>query len=1095
MRWIQYTLLSPDKHKKPFSLKHIFLLVSILLISLLASGQFYNGHQMNFGKNRVQYREFLWQFYRFDKFDTYFYVNGAELAEYAAEIANQEIPAMENFFQHPLEKRILFLIYNKISDFKQSNISYISQDEDNNIGGMTQIINNKVFLYFEGDREKFRQQIKGAIAEVMLNEMLYGSSFTERLANSTLLTTPPWYQSGLKSYLSTSWNPELEDQIRDGVLSGKYEKINQLSGDQAMYAGHSIWSFVSREYGKAVIPNIVYLTRIHKNADQGFLYMLGTEFDVLANEWLYQLKKKYESESKNREPVVLDHPQVKSKRNAEITDISLNSDGQKLAWVVNRMGKYSIYIHDTGAKKTKKIFTKGNKLRQISDFSQPLLAWHPSNQLLAFIVNLKGKNLLYLYNLETNKLEFIQLFYFENISDFSYADDGMSIVLSATIKGHSDIYVHSLISKTNQQITNDYADDFNPRFIEKSSKIIFASNRKSDKLNPEAGPEIETNLTSDLFIYDLKSKDKQLQRLTNTPLVNERKPYEVNRHEYLYTSDESGITNIALARFDSVIAFIDTTTHYAYQTKTQGITNHTNNLSLFEPATNLITAEVFTRKQRDYLLIRELDTKSSYTWPQSEDRQFYIRQLQQKDSLEQQRLTDLQSEIEKSVKQKEALFKDSLLDFNKYVFEIEKTGSIEMERLLIKQQEKSELKVPRARMYFTSFYTNSLVNQVDFSFLNASYQAYTGGAVYYNPGFNFLFKAGVNDLFEDYRLTGAVRVSSDFQSGEYLISVENLRNRLDEQYIFHRQSFKEVGTSTANKNISHELMYIRKYPFSQVDGIKGTLSLRHDNIVQLSTDNSTARAANIQKIWSGLKFEYIFDNTHDLALNIKSGTRLKIFTETYFKLGEKFSDMHVIGLDFRNYLPIHRELIWASRFAASTNFGRSRLIYYMGSLDNWMSFLTADQVFDGSVAVDKTQNFEYQTLATNMRGFAQNIRNGNSFFVFNNEIRFPFVRYFWRKPISSDFLSNLQLATFFDFGTAWSGNSLYALNNAYNYVIASNGPVTVVLNKDINPFVYGYGWGLRTRLFGYFIRADWAWGVEDQIIQPRMFYISLNLDF
>lgn len=1095
MRLTLYTSLTLLKRYSPDSLKLILSLIFVLIISYNADAQFYNGHQMKFGKNRVQYREFLWQYYRFDKFDTYFYVNGKELAEFAAEVATEEIPAMENFFQHPLEKRIIFLVYNKLSDFKQSNISYVSQDDDNNIGGLTQIINNKVFIYFEGNRERFKEQIKGAIAEVLLNEMLYGSSFTERLANSTLLTTPNWYQSGLKSYLSIPWNAEMEDHIRDGVLSGIYKKINLLTGDEAKYAGHSIWSFIAKEYGKAVIPNIVYLTRIHKNAEQGFMYMLGNEFDEIAAEWLYQLEKKYSQDAAERNPALSETPIIRTKKNTTITDLSVSKDGSKLAWVVNKMGKFSIYLHDLEKEKTKKIFSKGNKLLQINDLSQPILAWHPSNQLLAFIINLKGRNLLYLYNLENNKLENIQLFYFEHISDFSYSDDGMNIVLSATIKGHSDIYIHSLTSRTNQQITNDFADDLNPRFIENSSKIIFASNRKQESLNPEAGPEIETNPSTDLFIYDIHSKDKQLTRITQTNNINERKPFEIEKHKYLYTSDESGITNIQLARFDSVIAFIDTITHYRYITKTAAISNYNRNLLLFEPTSRGLAAEVFTQKQRDYLQVNAYNLQANYQWPKGADRELYLKQLQEADSSDFKKLKELQVELEKIKQQQELLLHDTLLDYNKYIFEIEKNNHQNTEELLLKQQEKSKLNIPRARMYFTSFYTNNLVNQVDFSFLNASYQAFTGGAVYYNPGFNFLFRAGVNDLFEDYRLTAAVRFSTDFQSGEYLLSVENLRNRLDEQFIFHRQAFKEIYTSSGNKNVSHELMYIRKYPFSQVDGLKGTLSLRHDNIIQLSTDNASARDENVQKVWSGIKFEYVFDNSHDLALNIKSGTRLKVFSEAYFKMGDKFSDMYVLGFDFRNYLPIHRELIWASRVAASTNFGRSRLIYYMGSLDNWMSFLSANEVFDSSVAIDKTQNFEYQTLATNMRGFAQNIRNGNSFFVFNNEIRFPFVRYFWRKPISSDFLNNLQVATFFDFGTAWSGNSLYALNNAYNYVVASNGPVTVTLDKDINPFVYGYGWGLRTRLFGYFIRADWAWGVEDQIIQPRMFYISLNLDF
>jgi len=30
---------------------------------------------------------------------------------------------------------------------------------------------------------------------------------------------------------------------------------------------------------------------------------------------------------------------------------------------------------------------------------------------------------------------------------------------------------------------------------------------------------------------------------------------------------------------------------------------------------------------------------------------------------------------------------------------------------------------------------------------------------------------------------------------------------------------------------------------------------------------------------------------------------------------------------------------------------------------------------------------------------------------------------------------------------------------------------------------------------GYFVRADWAWGVENGIILPSVFYFSLSTDF
>jgi len=53
--------------------------------------------------------------------------------------------------------------------------------------------------------------------------------------------------------------------------------------------------------------------------------------------------------------------------------------------------------------------------------------------------------------------------------------------------------------------------------------------------------------------------------------------------------------------------------------------------------------------------------------------------------------------------------------------------------------------------------------------------------------------------------------------------------------------------------------------------------------------------------------------------------------------------------------------------------------------------------------------------------------------------------------------------------------------------------ITVEVQKS--PLVAGYGFGLRTSLLGYFVRADWSWGVEENQIQPRQFYLSLSLDF
>ena len=59
--------------------------------------------------------------------------------------------------------------------------------------------------------------------------------------------------------------------------------------------------------------------------------------------------------------------------------------------------------------------------------------------------------------------------------------------------------------------------------------------------------------------------------------------------------------------------------------------------------------------------------------------------------------------------------------------------------------------LPLIRIYEKSFYNNYLVTQIDFSFLNNTYQVYSGGAPYFNPGVNLLTRFGTVDLFENYQ--------------------------------------------------------------------------------------------------------------------------------------------------------------------------------------------------------------------------------------------------------------------------------------------------------------------------------------------------------
>mgnify|MGYP004145155737 CR=1 FL=1 len=68
-------------------------------------------------------------------------------------------------------------------------------------------------------------------------------------------------------------------------------------------------------------------------------------------------------------------------------------------------------------------------------------------------------------------------------------------------------------------------------------------------------------------------------------------------------------------------------------------------------------------------------------------------------------------------------------------------------------------------------------------------------------------------------------------------------------------------------------------------------------------------------------------------------------------------------------------------------------------------------------------------------------------------------------------------------------------NNPSNNEEFTTGPITVTYENINDPIVGGLGFGLRTTLLGYFVRADWGWGVENGLIADKpLFMLSLSLD-
>lgn len=1088
------------------TIKKVIIFFFAGLFSLNAGAQFYNGHQMTFGKNTVQYYDYYWSFYRFDDFDCYFNEYGRDLAQFTANYAMERLDEIEDYFDYTLEKRMIFIIYNKHAEFRQSNIGLVTFDDDTyNTGGYSRIIKNKVMLYYEGDHIEYQKHISESIAQVLVNEMLYDADVKDRVSSSSVIYMPDWFIKGLVHYVAYGWDYEAENRVKDGFSSGKYRNINHLEYDDAIDAGQSFWRFIGKKYGDPIIPNIIYLTKIYKNVKDGFLYVLGKDLKELLKEWEQYYKEEYAGDEKqpNDENQIL----RKSKKEQMFQQVKVSPGGDYIAYITNDWGRKRIWLYNQASGKRKGIFRREPKFEQVTDNTYPVMAWHPSGKILTYINDEKGALVMYFYRLDDKSTERRNLLYFDKVLDFNYSNDGSRLVMSAVKDGTTDIYIHTIASGTNEQITDDIPDDLHPAFMKGvDDQIIFSSNRLSDTLKNTGDPFEKSAEVFDMFTYDLAKSNNVLMRLAEGRFVNRLEPEALDRNTFAYKGDQNGIYNRYTATFDSTISHIDTTTHYRYFINSTPVTNYDRNIINHSVVNGSDTYSEVLFRNRKYNLRKgalsdsEIDPDDIENTVFREERNLYLHKA---DSIEQLR----QWLIAEDKKMRDTLtkplyeyyIKDEPIDISHYIFEKEKQNYYDQlwrKDYMNIDLDTGVMKLPLIRIYETSFYNNYIVNQIDFTFLNNSYQVYSGGGGYFNPGVNLLTRFGTIDLFENYRITGGFRFAGNFDSNEYLLSVENLKGKFDKQLIFHRQAYYAQDQDTLLKAFTHNVYLSYARPITPVLALKGTLSYRNDKYIYLATDIASLNHDDFTQHWGSFKGEVIYDNTRKRAVNIYFGTRFKIFGEYYREITRSRSDMFVLGIDYRKYTRIHRELIWANRFAASTSFGPTKLIYYMGGVDNWMGYLfNKYDMFDKSVPVTPGVNYGFQALATNMRGFTQNVRNGNNFALINSEIRWPFIRYFAGHPLRSNFLNSLQVVGFGDIGTAWSGKDPWSGQNGYDTQVIQNGPVKVTLDSNSDPIVAGFGAGARAQLMGYFIRADWAWGIQDFYILPRIFYLSFSLDF
>ncbi|MBI3578389.1 MAG: biopolymer transporter Tol, partial [Ignavibacteriales bacterium] len=143
-----------------------FLACVVLII--LATGVVWSQNSV-FGKNKVQYKNFEWQYIQTNHFDIYFSQDGYELAEFTAEAAEEAYNSIRKLVRYEINNRIAFVVYNSHDEWQQTNV--VGEYLEEGIGGVTELFKNRVVVPFEGNYRMFRHVIHHELVHAVLNDM------------------------------------------------------------------------------------------------------------------------------------------------------------------------------------------------------------------------------------------------------------------------------------------------------------------------------------------------------------------------------------------------------------------------------------------------------------------------------------------------------------------------------------------------------------------------------------------------------------------------------------------------------------------------------------------------------------------------------------------------------------------------------------------------------------------------------------------------------------------------------------------------------------------------------------------------------------
>jgi len=1068
----------------------IFVLI-LSFIFLSASYVFGQQTREVFGKNRLQYLNFDWKYYSSVNFDVYYYGKGAKTARKATEYLEEEFERITDIVGYSPYFKAKIFIYNSVAEMQQSNVGVNSSSH--RVGGQTDFIKTYVEVANPGSTVGLKEELVLGLSELILNDMLFGGSLSDMWQNTYLMSLPDWFVKGAITYLAKGWDVEMDDRVRDLMSSGSVKKLNKLTSEEGVFAGQSMWNFLVQKYGKNNVNQILNLVRMTRSEEKSISFTLGVSFKQIMLEWQEYYTNMSNLVSKTYSTPEEANSLLSLKPEEHLSSISLSPDATLLAYAINEDSKYQVFIKNIATGKVDKIITYGHRVTdQKVDHVVPLLDWQ-NEHTLGVVAYKKGGYYLWLYDIKTKSKIASPLRNLEKVNGISFSGNGRLAVLSANRNGKTDIYLLSVRRNKIRRLTNDYFDDINPTFIPNSNTIIFSSNRSNDtlKVDEESFKKLSTNFN--IFTFNLDTTKTVLSRLTNT-ISYDFGPRAKNEHEFFYLSNQKGITN--LFRYSLSDSLYLQVSSFSKNIRNYDV-NFDNNIFVYVTL-NGQKEQIFLDSNYDF-------SHSSFTplTPRQQIQQVKFLSAKRLEAAKKRNLKPLVTK--KQIPKKEVEVKDStkveekkgtkkedtndtgLIDTDNYVFDKE----------VVKKKKKTGSFLSN---YKRISHSTQVKGPFEYVPIVSADNITTSWVIDPIRGFGVLLEAQMNDMLGNHKFLSGAMISTDFRSGDVYVEYQYLKNLVDYSARYERSSwFIDEGGELRQKYAKNKIEFAASLPFTA----KTRLSLKPSyTYTQFQDLNPALLASGIAKperignSYVGMTAEFVYDNSIVFGQNMLEGTRFKLSFQHNEAITDRNRSFTNLSFDFRHYQKIYRSLVFASRVYYGSFFGKYKHNYLLGGMDNWLfknDMAQADPWLPHPSV--ENENLYFLQFATSLRGYDFNTFYGSNVLLANLELRMPIASIFYSGPVGSSFIKNFQLVGFFDIGSSWTGISPFSEDNNISTIVIEDSNFEAQIQTFKNPWLMGYGVGMRSVIFGYFMKFDLAFPYEDDQVGDARFYVTLGHDF